>query len=176
MTNVDNLLLRGPPAGDLDRGLDELRYSILTKGIPANSDGMVHPTSTSPQRTHTDPSTPVRTPHLHMAHPPLRSPPPHRRLPRPRPTRRLPRLRQNPQRHLPHARNRPPLPPARHREQPHTRSQRRRLAPTRRPRSPHQRLAITPHPLRSRRRRQPREPAIQRLLRPPNRCLELQGR
>lgn len=40
MTNLDTYLLKGPPAGDLNHGLDELRYLILTQGIPANSEGM----------------------------------------------------------------------------------------------------------------------------------------
>ncbi|KAF2756783.1 cell division control protein 16 [Pseudovirgaria hyperparasitica] len=40
MTNLDVLLLKGPPSDDLQRGLDDLRYTILTQGIPGNSDGM----------------------------------------------------------------------------------------------------------------------------------------
>ncbi|OCK77117.1 TBC-domain-containing protein [Lepidopterella palustris CBS 459.81] len=40
MTNLDLLLLKGPPSGDLESGLNELRFTILTKGITANSDGM----------------------------------------------------------------------------------------------------------------------------------------
>jgi hypothetical protein len=39
--NLDVLLLKGPPAGDLEAGLDQLRHAILSHGIPANSDGMV---------------------------------------------------------------------------------------------------------------------------------------
>lgn len=42
MTNLDLLLLKGPPSGDLEGGLNELRFTILTKGMPANSDGMVN--------------------------------------------------------------------------------------------------------------------------------------
>jgi len=41
MTNVDALLLRGPPAGDVNIGLEQLRDAILSHGIPSNSDGMV---------------------------------------------------------------------------------------------------------------------------------------
>jgi len=41
MTNLDMLLLRGPPSGDVEGGLNELRFTILTEGIPANSEGMV---------------------------------------------------------------------------------------------------------------------------------------
>ncbi|KAF2146647.1 uncharacterized protein K452DRAFT_219134 [Aplosporella prunicola CBS 121167] len=40
MTNLDLFLLKGPPGGDLARGLDDLRHHILSAGIPANSDGM----------------------------------------------------------------------------------------------------------------------------------------
>ncbi|KAF2186925.1 TBC-domain-containing protein [Zopfia rhizophila CBS 207.26] len=40
MTNLDKLLLKGPPSGDLEGGLNELRFTILTQGIPANNDGM----------------------------------------------------------------------------------------------------------------------------------------
>jgi cell cycle arrest protein BUB2 len=45
MANLDMLLLRGPSLADTEEGLNELRYTILTKGIPANSEGMVsmHP-------------------------------------------------------------------------------------------------------------------------------------
>ncbi|KAF2728913.1 cell division control protein 16 [Polyplosphaeria fusca] len=38
--NLDVLLLRGPASGDLEAGLDQLRYTILMSGVPANSDGM----------------------------------------------------------------------------------------------------------------------------------------
>lgn len=41
MTNLDMLLLKGASANDPEEGLQELRYTILTKGIPANSEGMV---------------------------------------------------------------------------------------------------------------------------------------
>lgn len=41
MTNLDVLLLKGPPNGDVEGGLNELRFTILTQGIPANSEGMV---------------------------------------------------------------------------------------------------------------------------------------
>lgn len=35
------LLLKGPPNGDISTGLADLRYQILSNGIPANNDGMV---------------------------------------------------------------------------------------------------------------------------------------
>ncbi|KAF2118224.1 rab-GTPase-TBC domain-containing protein [Lophiotrema nucula] len=38
--NFDALLLKGPPAGDLESGLDQLRYAILTTGIESQPDGM----------------------------------------------------------------------------------------------------------------------------------------
>jgi cell cycle arrest protein BUB2 len=41
MTNLDSFLLRERPPGSLDEGLNELRYLILTQGVPANSEGMV---------------------------------------------------------------------------------------------------------------------------------------
>ena len=41
MTNLDMLLLKGASASSPEEGLQELRYTILTKGIPANSEGMV---------------------------------------------------------------------------------------------------------------------------------------
>lgn len=41
MTNLDILLLKGASEGITEENLAELRYTILTKGIPANSEGMV---------------------------------------------------------------------------------------------------------------------------------------
>ncbi len=41
MTNLDTLLLRGAATGNPEEGLRDLRYTVLTKGIPANSEGMV---------------------------------------------------------------------------------------------------------------------------------------
>jgi hypothetical protein len=41
MTNLEVLLLRGPTGGDPEAHLNELRYTILAEGIPANSEGMV---------------------------------------------------------------------------------------------------------------------------------------
>lgn len=41
MTNLDMLLLKGASSTTPEEGLQELRYNILTKGIPANSEGMV---------------------------------------------------------------------------------------------------------------------------------------
>jgi hypothetical protein len=42
MTNLDALLLKGASSKNPEENLKELRYAILTKGIPANSEGMVH--------------------------------------------------------------------------------------------------------------------------------------
>ncbi|PVH99513.1 cell division control protein 16 [Periconia macrospinosa] len=39
MTNLDFLLNKGP-SGNVEDGLNELRYTILTQGIPANNEGM----------------------------------------------------------------------------------------------------------------------------------------
>lgn len=39
--SLDQLLTKGPPHGNIESGLDQLRFHILTEGIPANSDGMV---------------------------------------------------------------------------------------------------------------------------------------
>jgi len=41
MTNLDVLLLKGASSNNPEESLRELRYAILTKGIPANSEGMV---------------------------------------------------------------------------------------------------------------------------------------
>lgn len=41
MPSLDMLLLKGPPNGDIPTGLADLRYQILSSGIPANNDGMV---------------------------------------------------------------------------------------------------------------------------------------
>ncbi|KAK5150988.1 hypothetical protein LTR04_006689 [Oleoguttula sp. CCFEE 6159] len=40
MTSLDTFLLKGPPGGDLTGGLEQLRYTVLTDGIPSNGDGM----------------------------------------------------------------------------------------------------------------------------------------
>ncbi|KAJ9648617.1 CDC16 protein [Coniosporium tulheliwenetii] len=40
MPNLDLLLLKGPSSGNIAQSLDDLRYTILTTGVPANSDGM----------------------------------------------------------------------------------------------------------------------------------------
>ncbi|PNS20255.1 Cell division control protein 16 [Sphaceloma murrayae] len=40
MSVLEPLLLRGPSSGNLPGGLDQLRDSILSHGIPSNSDGM----------------------------------------------------------------------------------------------------------------------------------------
>jgi hypothetical protein len=44
MTNLDVLLLKGCTSANPEESLRELRYAILTDGVPANSDGMVCPT------------------------------------------------------------------------------------------------------------------------------------
>ena len=41
MASVDTLLLKGPPAGDVAGGLEHLRETVLSHGIPSNNDGMV---------------------------------------------------------------------------------------------------------------------------------------
>ena len=41
MANLDTLAHKGPPNGDVVNGLEQLRYAVLTDGIPSNSDGMV---------------------------------------------------------------------------------------------------------------------------------------
>jgi cell cycle arrest protein BUB2 len=41
MANLELLLQRGPSSGELNDGLEQLRYAVLTDGIPSNSDGMV---------------------------------------------------------------------------------------------------------------------------------------
>jgi len=41
MANLDALLLKGPPGADVVGGLDQLRETVLSNGIPSNSDGMV---------------------------------------------------------------------------------------------------------------------------------------
>lgn len=44
MTALCHLLQQGPPRGDILKGLEQLRYTILADGIPSNRDGMVcHP-------------------------------------------------------------------------------------------------------------------------------------
>jgi cell cycle arrest protein BUB2 len=40
MTSLEILLAKGP-SGDTEAGLEQLRYTILSDGIPSNSDGMV---------------------------------------------------------------------------------------------------------------------------------------
>ncbi|KAG9708438.1 hypothetical protein KCU73_g17532, partial [Aureobasidium melanogenum] len=39
MTSLDTLVLKGP-AGDVESGLEQLRYTVLSDGIASNSDGM----------------------------------------------------------------------------------------------------------------------------------------
>lgn len=41
MADLESLLHKGPPNGELIGGLEQLRYTVLTDGIPSNSDGMV---------------------------------------------------------------------------------------------------------------------------------------
>jgi hypothetical protein len=94
MTNLDVLLLKGSTSDNPEERLRELRYEILTNGIPANSEGMV-PNCPRPLHTALTDNCLVRTAHLHLAHLPQRAAAPHRRLPRPNPPRRLARTLQN---------------------------------------------------------------------------------
>ena len=48
-SELDEFLRRGPADGDVAQGLAELRYRILTDGIPSNSDGMVRSSAIHPQ-------------------------------------------------------------------------------------------------------------------------------
>jgi len=41
MTTLDALLLKGPAAGDVVQGLEQLRETVLSNGIPSNNDGLV---------------------------------------------------------------------------------------------------------------------------------------
>lgn len=41
VANLAQLLQHGPPRGDVCKGLEELRYTVLADGIPSNSDGIV---------------------------------------------------------------------------------------------------------------------------------------
>lgn len=52
MAALDVLLQKGPPNGELAIGLEELRYTVLTDGVPSNNDGMVH--IMRPDSTHTN--------------------------------------------------------------------------------------------------------------------------
>lgn len=54
MTNLDMLLLKGASPDNPEESLQELRYNVLTKGIPANSEGMVcsHATPSSSSSSH----------------------------------------------------------------------------------------------------------------------------
>lgn len=56
MTNLDMLLLKGASSGNPEDVLRELRYTILTKGIPANSEGMVRDSISLQQTNNTQPS------------------------------------------------------------------------------------------------------------------------
>ncbi|GAB7341318.1 hypothetical protein MBLNU457_7587t1 [Dothideomycetes sp. NU457] len=40
MANLEALLLKGPPGADVVGGLEQLRETVLSNGIPSNSDGM----------------------------------------------------------------------------------------------------------------------------------------
>ena len=100
-SELDEFIRRGPNNGDVAQGLVELRYRILTDGIPANSDGMV--TRSISYITCLDLSQellmagPVRLKDIHLAYPTQRSSSTYRYLSRPRSTRILTRLHQNPQ-------------------------------------------------------------------------------
>jgi hypothetical protein len=87
-TNLELLLLRGPAGGNAEEGLNELRYTILTQGIPANSEGMVRrwrsiqgARQLSNMSTLSLTSTTVGAAHVYLAHLAQRPAPPHRRLP-----------------------------------------------------------------------------------------------
>jgi hypothetical protein len=41
MANLDQILQRASLTSNAEEGLNELRYTILTQGIPANNEGMV---------------------------------------------------------------------------------------------------------------------------------------
>lgn len=41
MAGVDVLMHKGPLGGDVVAGLEQLRETVLSSGIPSNSDGMV---------------------------------------------------------------------------------------------------------------------------------------
>lgn len=41
MPGLSHVLQQGPPRGNVPKGLDKLRYNVLTHGIPSNVDGMV---------------------------------------------------------------------------------------------------------------------------------------
>lgn len=107
-SELDEFIRRGPTNGDVAQGLAELRYRILTDGIPSNSDGMVR---VNPAATATDHASRyltlllVRIEDLHLAHPSQRNPFAYRHLPRPRPTGCITGLQQDTERHLPHPRN-----------------------------------------------------------------------
>jgi len=81
MASLDVLLLKGPPAGDVVGGLEQLRESVLSNGIPSNSDGMVSSRTNilSTQRLIDTP--PVRGSHLHMVDTPEHSSSAYRCLP-----------------------------------------------------------------------------------------------
>lgn len=53
MTNLDMLLLKGATSGNNEQGLRDLRFAILDKGIPANSEGMVRSPHQSESGVHT---------------------------------------------------------------------------------------------------------------------------
>jgi hypothetical protein len=79
MTNLDLLLLKGANRDLTEENLAELRYTILTKGIPANSEGMVN---TPPRRPQPQPAQS----HLPISPPSSTRPPRHSSLQHPRPS------------------------------------------------------------------------------------------
>ena len=62
MTNLDMLLLKGASTGITEENLAELRYTILTKGIPANSEGMVSTPKHDPFYNSSTPSIATTSP------------------------------------------------------------------------------------------------------------------
>lgn len=74
MTSLETLVLKGA-VGDVESGLEQLRYTVLSDGIASNSDGMVSIPNVNkvPRATSDKSATPVRTAHLHLAHPTQRA-------------------------------------------------------------------------------------------------------
>lgn len=51
MVKIEQILSRGPLDDNIESGLDQLRDSVLSNGIPSNADGMVRP-SQAPDSEH----------------------------------------------------------------------------------------------------------------------------
>ncbi len=100
-TTLDALLRDGPRHGNIKEGLECMRYQVLSNGVGSDHDGMVgrfrHPTSILTN------DALVVPPNIYLADSPLRPAHPDGRLPRPGPSRTITCVRQDPERHLPHA-------------------------------------------------------------------------